>query len=149
VRKRRGACPDGALVPNAAAEAMRAVIDAHEKDLSTRATRARDTTFAELARAWHDHGSTVGDWKPSYARDTASALSRHLLPAFGNRPATAITEAEVRSWWRGLHDAKRKGGALSNRNANKQLALLRAIFNWGIGERVVHATPAGGRQEAS
>src|SRR3954447_24981800 len=33
-RKRRGSCPDGHLVPNAAAERMRELIDAHERDLA-------------------------------------------------------------------------------------------------------------------
>jgi integrase len=136
-RKRRGACPADAYVPNAAAIRMRELIDAREAELAeaTADRRAgvsnrRAATFEEVAWAWHEHGRVVSGWKPATVRDRRSTLQAHLLPAFGERPVRELTRDEVRHWWRTLHDPRRNGGRLSDRNANKLLAELRSILNW-------------------
>lgn len=140
-RKRRGVCPDGFYVPNAAATRMRALIDTHEHDLADRAADRgagvdgrRAATFSDVAWAWHEYGRTVAGWKPATVRDRLSTLRVHLLPAFGDRPVRELGREDVRRWWRGLHDARRAGGRLSDRNANKLLAELRAILNWAAEE---------------
>ena len=136
-RKRRGVCPEGFFVPNAAASRMRALIDEHETELANAsADRSagipdrRAATFGDVAWAWHEHGRLVAGWKPATVRDRRSTLRAHLIPAFGPRPIRELTRDEVRHWWRGLHDPRRSGGRLSDRNANKLLAELRAILNW-------------------
>jgi len=136
-RKRRGVCPDGWLVPHAAAARMREVIDAHEVELAEAAADrhagvadVRKAAFEDVAWAWHAHGEGVVSWKPSTVRDRRSTIRVHLVPAFGSRPVRDLTRDEVRRWWRGLHDSRRAGGRLSDRNANKLLAELRAILTW-------------------
>lgn len=136
-RKRRGVCPDGYLVPNAAASRMQELIDEHERELAERLSDQlagepdrHAATFADVAWAWHTHGETVLRWKPSTVRDRRSTLRVHLIPAFGSRQVRALERDEVRRWWRSLHDPRRNGGRLSDRNANKVLAELRAILTW-------------------
>lgn len=136
-RKRRGVCPDGYLVPNAAASRMRELIDEHERVLAEKLSdqisgepNRRVATFAHVAWAWHAHGEAVLAWKPSTVRDRRSTLRVHLIPAFGTRPVRELERDEIRRWWRSLHDPRRVGGRLSDRNANKVLAELRAILTW-------------------
>ena len=146
-RKRRGACPRGYLVPNAAAERLRELIEEREREQAARGGGARDrraATFADVAEAWHAHGRDVNGWKPATVRDRRSTLRVHLLPAFGSRPIREIARGDVRAWWHGLHDKRRKGGRLSDRNANKLLAELRAIFNWAAEEYGLAENPANG-----
>lgn len=149
-RKRRGTMPAGYLTPHGASERMREVIDAHERVLTTEASEAdhrERATFADVAWAWHEHGRTVSGWKPSTVRDRRSTIRVHLLPAFGRRPVRELARDEVRRWWRGLHDERRKGGRLSDRNANKLLAELRAILNWAADEyRLAHNAADGIRK---
>ena len=150
-RKRRGVCPEGHLVPNAAAARMRVLIDAHEQALADASADRRagvgDTrvaTFEDVAWAWHAHGQAVAGWKPSTVRDRRSTLRVHLIPAFGHRPVRDLSPDEVRRWWRSLHDRRRKGGRLSDRNANKILAELRAILTWAADDYRLTANAADG-----
>ena len=137
-RRGRGQVPEDHLTPADATERMREMIEERERQLTegtgegrSGSARSRPAdTFEAVAWAWHDHGRTVTGWKPSTVRDRVSTLRVHLIPAFGKRPVRALTRDEVRKWWRGLHDERRKGGRLSDRNANKLLAELRAILNW-------------------
>jgi integrase len=116
---------------------MRALIDEHETELVNASSDRvagipdrRAATFSDVAWAWHEHGRLVAGWKPATVRDRRSTLRAHLIPAFGARPIRELSRDEVRHWWRGLHDPRRSGGRLSDRNANKLLAELRAILNW-------------------
>lgn len=146
-RKRRGRCPEGYLVPSAAARRMREAIEEHERDLAERRrgrAASRRATFAEVAQAWHEHGQAVAGWKPATIRDRRSTLRVHLLPAFGRLVAADIGRDDVRRWWNGLHDSRRRGGRLSERNANKLLAELRAILNWGAEAYGLASNPADG-----
>jgi integrase len=145
-RKRRNTCPEGYLVPHEAVARMREVIAEHalRAGVAPRRSRAGELTFAELAEEWHLHGATVGDWKPSTIRNYGSQLKVHLLPAFGRRRAAEISNQDVRWWWRALHDPRRKGGPMSNRNANAVLSTLRVIFNWAVAESMLAANPAVG-----
>lgn len=143
-RKRRGTIPAGHLTPKAADKTMREIIDQHEAELADNQTGAGEVTFEQVAWAWHEHGRTVTGWKPSVVRDRLSTLRVHLVPAFGARPVREITRDEVRSWWRSLHDAKRDGGRLSDRNANKILSELRACLNWASEDYRLSDNPADG-----
>jgi integrase len=128
-QKRGGPVPAGYLVPNGAAARLREVIDAHEHEITDTDAR-KSWTFEAVAWAWHAHGEAVAGWSPATVQDRRFTLSRHLIPAFGERPIQKLDSAEVRVWWRSLHDPKREGGRVSDRNANKLLTELRAILNW-------------------
>jgi integrase len=158
-RKRQGWVPEGAFAPNAAAARLREMIDVQESELAAHDRERSDgidghhATFREVADAWLRHGEMVAGWKPATLRDRRSSLHVHLLPAFGDRRVREITREEVRRWWRGLHDPRRKNastqkggrskdGRLSDRNANKLLAHLRAIFNWAAEDYRLALNPA-------
>ncbi|MGH2866140.1 MAG: tyrosine-type recombinase/integrase [Solirubrobacteraceae bacterium] len=143
-RKRGGKVPDGHFTPDHATERMREIIEQHEVGVADRRTGAGQVTFEQVAWAWHEHGRTVTGWKPSVVRDRRSTLRVHLVPAFGERPVRQLTRDEVRTWWRSLHDPKREGGRLSDRNANKLLSELRAILNWARDEHRLKDDPTEG-----
>jgi integrase len=66
------------------------------------------------------------------------------LPAFGEVPVRELPREQVRRWWPGLHDPARDGGRLSDRNANKLLAELRAVLNWAKEDYRLKDNPADG-----
>ncbi len=143
--------PEDALSVDDATVRMRALMAEHEAKLADatadRKAGVRDrsaATFDDAALAWLDHGRNVTGWRPSTLEDRHYTLRAHLLPAFGARPVRAIDREEVRLWWRGLHDARRRGGRLSDRNANKLITELRAIFNWARDDYRLSENPAEG-----
>ncbi len=127
--KRGGTVPEDHLTPIAAAARLRELIDAHEAEVTDADTR-RSATFESVAWAWHSHGEAVAGWSPATMQDRRFTLSAHLIPAFGPMPIQALSREEVRRWWRKLHDPRRDGGRLSDRNCNKLLTELRALLNW-------------------
>lgn len=148
-RKRRGACPDGYLVPNEAVARMHQAIEEHEARRLAPPPQA--VTFEEAAWAWHANGRLVGGWKPATARDRASLLRVHLLPAFGTKRLEDLTKQDVRRWWREIHDPRRpstgprdRGGSLSDRNANRLLSALRTMLRWAAEEYGVPGDAADG-----
>jgi integrase len=150
-RNRRGTKPEETLSIDDATVRMRALIDEHEARVADAAADYRAgvrdrsaATFEDAALAWFDHGRDVTGWRPSTLEDRHYTLCAHLLPAFGDRPLRAIDRDEVRRWWRGLHDPRRKGGRLSDRNANKLITELRAIFNWARDDYRLSENPADG-----
>jgi integrase len=128
-RNRRGTKPEEALSIEDAFTRAKDVIAAHEATLTATVDNS-GATFKDVAWAWHAKGRDVTGWAPSTVEDRGHTIRHHLEPAFGSRPVTSITRADVRKWWDGLHNVKREGGRLSDRNANKLLTELRAILNW-------------------
>lgn len=129
-RARRGNRPDGVLTIDDATVALQQLIAGQEVKLADAAEHKLDPTFEAVAEAWYAHGREVRGWRPSTVRDRRYTLDSHLLPEFGSMPVRSLDRAGVRRWWRGLHSTGRKGGRLSDRNANKLLTELRAILNW-------------------
>jgi integrase len=130
-RNRRGQKPEDALTLEDALLRARELVAEHEAKLAGGAD-LRSARFEDVGWAWLAHGRDVSGWRPSTVEDREHTLRAHLVPAFGHRPVRSITRAEVRAWWDGLHNVEREGGRLSDRNANKLLAELRAIFNWAL-----------------
>jgi len=138
-RNRSGKRPDGALTISDAHARARELVEAQEEKLKTAVDNAT-ADFKTVAEAWFTHGRDVAGWAPGTVRNRRYTLDAHLIPAFGKRPVRSLDRAEVRRWWRGLHNAKRndtrsnertrKDGRLSDRNANQLLTDLRAILNW-------------------
>jgi integrase len=78
-------------------------------------------TFAEASAEWLRFIAEDRARKPSTLVDYRSALSAHLLPAFGERPIESITTEDIELWRRSLT-------GLSNRSKNKLLIQLHGIF---------------------
>jgi integrase len=143
-RNRRGKRPEGALtIEQAGARAQRLVAEQEQK-LARIEEDANASTFAVVADAWLSHGGTVARWSAATVNDRRYTLDHHLLPAFGATPVREITQAQVRRWWRSLHDPRREGGPLSDRNANKVLTELRAILNYAAADYGLATNPADG-----
>ncbi len=130
-RSRRGTKPDGVLTIDEARDEARRIEADHAAKLAE-PEPATKPTFKALVWAWHAHGRDVAGWRPSTVQGRSWAIKRHLADAFGDGPASAITHAQVRDWFDGLHGAERDGGRLSNRNCNLLLTETRAAFNWAI-----------------
>jgi Phage integrase, N-terminal SAM-like domain len=81
-------------------------------------------TFKDAAERWFTSRDQEVQWKPSTRRDYRSALDRHLLPAFGDRPVGAVDTAAIESWRAiGL-----KEKTLTRRTAAKLTTMLFSIF---------------------
>ncbi len=155
--------PEGALTIKQAtdrAEEIEAETEASLAEQSTDALSTGEESFETVALAWLDHGEKTARWKPSTVQDRRHTIHAHLSPAFGSRPVRAITPEEIRAWWEGLHDPRRKApkrkasegegsrkvsrlsdGPLSDRNANKLLAELRACFNFAAARYGLASNP--------
>lgn len=62
---------------------------------------ANRRTFEQYARAWLDGRH---DLRPSTRTAYTTALTKHLIPAFGPLPIEAVSVAAVRSWFAGYGD---------------------------------------------
>ena len=74
-------------------------------------------------------------------------LRAHILPAFGSYAVSAITEADVRRWRRGLVSAE-----VSEVTAAKAYRLLKAILNTALDDGLIRRNPCrikGAGQEKS
>jgi integrase len=143
-RNRRGKRPPGALTIEAASARASELIAAQEEQLARIEERTTVSTFAAVADAWLYHGETVAKWSAGTVRGRRYTIDAHLLPAFGDTPVREITAEQVRRWWRSLHDPRREGGPMSNRNANRILTDLRACLNWSRTDYGLTANPADG-----
>lgn len=93
-------------------------------------------TFADVAEEWYRRGCDERDWKPSTRRDYRSALDRHLLPAFGERPIGDLDAEAVETWRRAL-----LAGGLGRRQAVKLTAILHGIYKRAARTHGVTANP--------
>ena len=89
-------------------------------------------TFGELAHAYLEKYATVR--KRSWRQD-ARCIKRELLPRWRNRKARDIKRRDVIA----LLDTIAERGAPIQ--ANRVLALVRKIFNWGISRDIVESNP--------
>lgn len=89
-------------------------------------------TFADLARAYLDKHAKAK--KRSWAED-GRVIDRDLIPRWGRRKAADIRRTDVLHLLDAIVD---RGSPIQ---ANRTLALVRKIFNWGIGRGLVEANP--------
>ncbi len=92
----------------------------------------RAETFSELCREYLERYAKTR--KRSW-REDERRIRKNLLPALGHRPVGEIRRAEVRATLEGI--ANRGAGI----EANRTLALVRKIFNWGISVDLVERNP--------
>jgi hypothetical protein len=92
----------------------------------------RAETFSELCREYLDRYARL---RKKSVREDDRRIRKSLLPALGHRPAGEIRRAEVRSV---LESIANRGAGIE---ANRTLALVRKIFNWGISVDLVERNP--------
>lgn len=80
----------------------------------------RNNTVAALMQRYQEEVHTKS--RSTTRRDAASTIRLHILPYFGDRPATELTRDEVRRWHSALGDKPP--------TANRALAWLSAAFNY-------------------
>jgi integrase len=99
------------------------------------ATKRKRTTFGAYAEQWLADRQIAG--RPLKARTRAhyrAILDRQLLPAFGHRPLTAITPADVRSWY---------ANTLTDRPTMRAhvYSLLKTIMASAVADELLDANP--------
>jgi integrase len=90
-------------------------------------------TFADVCDDFLQWMEQDRQRKRSTLNDYRSAVRKHFIPAFGNRPLEQITSTAIERWRAGLVAE----GRLSNRSINKLLTVLHGIFErarkrWGV-----------------
>jgi integrase len=119
----KGRAPHGYFTKRTAEAALQAILTDARRGTLVGMTQT-GATFADAGEEWYRHGEHERGWKPSTRRDYRSALDRHLLPAFRDRPLEAIGSREIEAW-RAEHLAS---GRLTRRTAVKMTAILYGIF---------------------
>lgn len=100
-------------------------------------TDAGAATFADAAAKWL--GIMKPDWSPIHYRQTSRALSRDVLPTFGNLPTRDITALMITNLVRAIK--QRTGGTAT---AQKVLWSVRSIFEEEKTAGRVPMNPASG-----
>jgi integrase len=103
---------------NAALDAI--LVDARREVV---AAVTEGVTFARAADEWLRHGEHERQLKPSTLRDYRSAVSLHLMPAFGRRELHTISPKDIEQW---LATYIRSTGHV--RQARKLLAVIHGVF---------------------
>jgi integrase len=98
----------------------------------TKAISKSQTSFSELCHNYLEKYAKPG--KRTWPEDERR-IRKSLLPALGNRPVGEIRRAEIRSM---LEPIAERGAGIE---ANRTLALVRKIFNWGISMDYVERNP--------
>jgi integrase len=91
-------------------------------------------TFEKLANTWLEEASERK--RESSLRDDRRMLKKIILPMFGEKRLGEITERHVSQLHKSLRQKKYA--------ANRMLALVKAIFNYGVKEKLCAANPAKG-----
>ena len=94
-------------------------------------------TFAELANRFIAEYAR-GNKAPKSVANDERTLAHDLMPALGPHKAEAIERKDVRALLKRIVD---RGAPVQ---ANRTLALLRKIYNWGMSEDLVPANPCAG-----
>ena len=92
-----------------------------------------ESTFAELAEDYVERYAKKHrrSWQEDVRR-----LKTSINPAIGSIRASQVSDTEIIQ----LHDAVTDRGAPIE--ANRQVALIRRIYSWAIGRRLLSANPA-------
>ena len=105
---------------------------------------AARTLFADFAEAWVEERPNL---RPKTRELYRYLLRAHIMPAFGSYTVSAITEADIRRWRRGLVSAE-----VSDVTAAKAYRLLKAVLNTALDDGLIRRNPCrvkGAGQEAS
>jgi integrase len=115
----RGRPPAGYFTKRLAEDWLREVLDQARRGTLPGLVRT-DVTFAQACEDYLAHKERDRRLKPSTLRDYRSAVTVHLLPAFGELPVEDITTEMVESWKLGLE--------MSNTTKIKLLTVLFGVM---------------------
>lgn len=98
----------------------------HDKQIEQRS--AKTPTFKAFADQWMEE-NRIG-WKPSYINTLEHSLSKHVIPAFGSVPMSAISKEDILAFRNQLARIPRKDGSvgLSAARINTVMVPLRQIM---------------------
>ncbi len=97
-------------------------------------------TFTELANQYLQRHARLKK-RPASAREDARILNRDVLPCFGSEAATEVSVQQVVELLDRIVD---RGSPIM---ANRTLALLRKVFNWGRSRGVIESNPTWGLEQ--
>lgn len=119
----RGRTPDGHYTRRSAQQALEARVTDLRRGVGIPAPRT-GATFRDAAEHWYVHRAAQQGWKPSTRRDYRSALDRHLLPAFGDRPLEDVTTDAIQEW----RDAGIADKTIPTRTAAKLVTIVGSVY---------------------
>lgn len=99
-----------------------------EHDAEVVRRTAKDPLFRDFAGQWMEE-NRIG-WKASYIETLEHSLSKHVLPAFGDVPVSAITKEDILAFRNQLGRIPRKDGSvgLSAARINTVMVPLRQVL---------------------
>lgn len=121
----------------AAMQAREAGRDPGAAVVASRSATRKAPTFKELADKFMEEHARPNKAAKSVANDDRT-LKHDVLPRLGSHKAEAIERKDVRAM---LAAIVARGAPVQ---ANRTLALVRKIYNWGIGEDLVPSNPCIG-----
>jgi integrase len=97
------------------------------------------TLFREWADRWMERRVDIG--ASTRARD-ASLMRNHLLPAFGDRALSAITQEDVAEWVAELtRKTSGRGGLLSEGSVRLCYVLVSSVMSEAVNARLIRVSP--------
>lgn len=108
---------------------------AREAKEEAQAEAARQVTFEDAARRWHD--LQKGRWAPVHADDVITSLERDVFPSIGGKAVTAIDAPMVLKTLRAVED---RGSIETARRLRQRISGVYALL---ISEGVTAIDPAG------
>jgi len=105
-----------------------------------RVEEARQITFEQAARAWHE--MQKGRWAPVHAEDVITSLERDVFPQIGGKALSAIDAPKVLEVLRAVED---RGSIETARRLRQRISGVYALY---ISEGVVSVDPAAAVMKA-
>ena len=128
---------DAHAAASAALAKLQAGVDPGAVAVKANAEARKAPTFAELA-ALYLEGHARKHKRPASVVKDEGMIRLDLLPAFGKRKASDVDRRDVRELLAAIAD---RGAPIK---ANRTLALLRHVYNWGVSEDLVPNNPCTG-----
>ncbi|MEH3107110.1 MAG: integrase arm-type DNA-binding domain-containing protein [Sphingomonas fennica] len=105
-----------------------------EAKAAAEAEQAKQITFEQMARAWHE--LQKGRWAAVHAGDVITSLERDVFPSLGGRPIAAIDAPTI---LKTLRAVEARGSIETARRLRQRIS---AVFVYAISESVVTMDPA-------
>lgn len=108
---------------------------AEEARTAKRIEEAKQLTFEQAARVWHE--TQKGRWAPVHAEDVIRSLERDVFPALGDKALGAIDAPAVLKVLRAIED---RGAVETARRLRQRIS---SVYSMYISEGVTQIDPAG------
>ncbi|MDA0989688.1 MAG: tyrosine-type recombinase/integrase [Verrucomicrobia bacterium] len=119
----------------------------------------RRTTLQAAVRFWLTHNDTPGgnktvkeavqeyiaeaeadNLRPASRQDMQNRLGR-FAAAFGERPLSTITKADVQAWLKSKHTAKRDGSPIAPLTRRHYMTVVGGLFNFAVEQEYIAENP--------